>query len=173
MRFRLISIVFALMMAAPASSQSDALSDALERMIAAYGGEENLQKLDSMGVVTVLNLRNRISDKRKAQNTSLTLVRLPINTWKMSMGHIVKALRLIETSEKPVAIHCLHGSDRTGAVVAAYRMIYEDWTKEEAILEFRNEIFGYHEKWFPNILSLLNSIDIEALKKELEYNKVD
>jgi hypothetical protein len=48
LRFRLISIVLALMMAAPASSQSDALSDALERMIAAYGGEENLQKLDSM-----------------------------------------------------------------------------------------------------------------------------
>ena len=48
MRFRLISILLALVVAVPASGQSDALSEALEKMIAAYGGAENLQKLDSM-----------------------------------------------------------------------------------------------------------------------------
>jgi hypothetical protein len=70
MRFRLISIVFALMMAAPASSQSDALSDALERMIAAYGGEENLQKLDSMvqeWEFLALTRNQKGSDKRSVR----------------------------------------------------------------------------------------------------------
>ena len=70
MRFRLISIVLALMMTAPASSQSDALSDALERMIAAYGGAENLKKLDSMiqeWDLLALTRNQQGSDKRSVR----------------------------------------------------------------------------------------------------------
>lgn len=70
MQFRLITIVLALMAAAPASSQSDALSEALERMIAAYGGEENLQKLDSMVQewdLLALTRNQQGSDKRSVR----------------------------------------------------------------------------------------------------------
>jgi hypothetical protein len=58
------------MMAAPASGQSDALSEALERMIAAYGGPENLQKLDSMiqeWDLLALTRNQRGSDKRSVR----------------------------------------------------------------------------------------------------------
>jgi hypothetical protein len=48
MQPRLISIVLVIMVTAPASGESDAVSETLERMIASYGGAENLQKLDSM-----------------------------------------------------------------------------------------------------------------------------
>ncbi len=67
MAFRLISIVLALMIAAPASSQSDAVSKALERVISSYGGEENLQKLDSMvqeWELLALTRNQQGSDKR-------------------------------------------------------------------------------------------------------------
>jgi len=70
MCFRLISIVLALMMTAPASGQSDALSEALERMIAAYGGAENLQKLDSMVQewdLLALTRNQQGSDKRSVR----------------------------------------------------------------------------------------------------------
>ena len=70
MQFRLKTIVFALMMTAPASGQSDALSDVLERMIAAYGGTENLQKLDSMiqeWDLLALTRNQQGSDKRSVR----------------------------------------------------------------------------------------------------------
>jgi tyrosine-protein phosphatase SIW14 len=76
-------------------------------------------------------------------------------------------LKVIIKSEKPVLLHCKHGSDRTGCIVAAYRMAISGWTKEEAIREFREGGFGYHENWYPNILRLINSMDIEQLKKDI------
>ena len=47
MPIRLI-LIFCIVACAPASAHADTLSDALDRMIATYGGEENLRKLDSM-----------------------------------------------------------------------------------------------------------------------------
>ncbi|MBT6746049.1 MAG: protein tyrosine phosphatase, partial [Flavobacteriales bacterium] len=58
-------------------------------------------------------------------------------------------------------------ADRTGAAIAVYRMAIQGWEKQKAIDEFRNGDFGYHEELFPNILALLESIDIDALKKDL------
>lgn len=49
-------------------------------------------------------------------------------------------------------------------MVAAYRIANQGWTKEKSIDEFLNGGFGYHEKWFPNILTLLHSLDVEKLK---------
>ncbi|MDX1653079.1 MAG: tyrosine-protein phosphatase [Brumimicrobium sp.] len=124
--------------------------------------------LDSLGIKTVISLRNRIGDKSRAKKSNLTLKRVRINAWRMSYDDIVRALKAIEESEKPVLIHCLHGSDRTGAVVAAYRMVYEGWPKEKAIEEFLMEQYGYHEGWFPGILDLLRELDVEQLRKDLK-----
>jgi len=126
-----------------------------------------MKALEDMGIATVLNLRSKRNDKNEAKKTSLNLVHVPINTWTMSERDILKALQVIETSPKPVLIHCIHGSDRTGAVVAAYRMVYQNWTKEDAIFEFRNTQFGYHEKWFPEIIELLESLNVGQLKRAL------
>ncbi len=84
----------------------------------------------------------------------------------MNYQNIVDALCAIENAEKPVLVHCLHGSDRTGGVVAAYRMI-DGWTKEKALEEFQLKHFGCNSKWFPNILELLRSIDVVNLKKNV------
>ena len=130
--------------------------------------KEGFKVIDSIGIRTVLNLRNRVSDKYRARKSSVTLKRVKINSWQMSYQDIVDALEVIRDSEEPVLVHCLHGSDRTGAIVAAYRMVFQDWTKEAAINEFLEEKYGYHEKWFPDILDLLKELDIERLRSDLK-----
>ena len=80
----------------------------------------------------------------------------------------MKALKIIQAAEKPVLLHCWHGSDRTGAISAAYRIVFEDWEKEKAIEELRKKEFGYHENWYPNVLSLLRNLDTPKLRKELK-----
>jgi tyrosine-protein phosphatase SIW14 len=124
-------------------------------------------ELKSIGVKTVINLRNRKNDNNENKEAQLILKHIPINTWKFSYEDIVETLIEMKNAEKPVVIHCLHGSDRTGATIAAYRMAFDNWTKEAAISEFTEEKFGYHETWFPKILVLLQAIDIEQLKKDV------
>jgi len=128
-------------------------------------------EIESLKIKSVLNLCNSHTDNREARNTSLFLSRIPINTWKISYKDLVLALQEIKNSPKPVLIHCLHGSDRTGAVIAAYQIVFHNWTKEEAIREFRLGGFGYHENYFPNILALLESLDITQLKKDVLEEK--
>lgn len=44
-----------------------------------------------------------------------------------------------------VLVHCLHGEDRTGMVMAAYRMIMQNWSFEKA----KTEMLGYGFHTFP------------------------
>ncbi len=128
----------------------------------------DMTTLKQYGINTIINLRHTRTDKHEAKNVKLNLVHIPINTWTISYDEIVNSIVAINIAKKPVLIHCLHGSDRTGCIAAAYRMTNCGWTKEEAIKEFLEGGFGYHEKWFPNILELINSIDVEKLKQDIK-----
>jgi protein tyrosine/serine phosphatase len=123
--------------------------------------------LDSLGIGVSLNLRNRVSDKRFAKKTALDLKRIRINSWRMDYNDILEALKIIKNSTSPVLVHCKHGADRTGVVVASYRIAFEGWTKEKAIEEFLNEGYGYHQSWLPNLLKLLQSLDEEKLRGDI------
>ncbi len=46
---------------------------------------------------------------------------------------IAKALKIMsDPAKQPVFIHCAHGRDRTGLVVALYRMVYQNWSLKDA-----------------------------------------
>ncbi|MCE2743296.1 MAG: dual specificity protein phosphatase family protein [Fluviicola sp.] len=130
--------------------------------------KEGMVALESMGIKSIVNVRNILNDRREGKATKLDLYKKRINTWTIKYSEIIDALRLIQKAPKPVLIHCKHGSDRTGCIVAAYRMAFMNWTKEEAIKEFQLGGYGYHEDAFPNILKLLKSINEEKLINDLK-----
>lgn len=142
------------------------ISDALYR--SEQPSRAGFEKLDSINIANVLSLRNRVGDNFRARKSNVQLRRVKINSWRMSYENIVASLEIIRDADKPILVHCLHGSDRTGAVVAAYRMAFEGWSKEDAITEFLDEKYGYHEKWFPDILELLKNIDVVMLREDLK-----
>ncbi|WP_340063292.1 tyrosine-protein phosphatase [Ascidiimonas aurantiaca] len=136
-----------------------------------YRSEQPLKKgfreLETMGIKTILNLRRLRDDTRKAKGTGLHLEHLRLKSGEITEQDIIEALRLLKDAEKPVLIHCWHGSDRTGVVTAAYRIIFENWPKEKAIKEFMLPEFGYHRNWYPNLLELLDQLNVSRIKKEL------
>ena len=130
--------------------------------------KKGFQQLEAMGLKTVINFRRNKRDDRKAQKTQLELAHFPLKTKELTEGQILTVLKLVQSAEKPVLLHCWHGSDRTGAISAAYRVVFEDWDKEEAIQELRKEEFGYHENWYPNVVDLLRNLDVDTLREELK-----
>lgn len=129
---------------------------------------EGFTALQSLGVRSVLNLREYHKDTRKARHTQLHLMAYPVAAGEVTAADVENCLALISHAPKPVLVHCWHGSDRTGIVVAAYRIVFQNWSVEEAEKEFRDERFGYHEFWYENLLTLLRETDWSAMRERLK-----
>jgi uncharacterized protein (TIGR01244 family) len=123
-------------------------------------GMANLAKA---GVTTVINLRANHDDAPVAAGTSLKLVHVPIDTWNLSDGDVVAVMRAVESAPGPVLIHCQHGADRTGTMIAMYRILYQGWSKEEALAEMTGERFGYHAIW-GNLPKYIRGADLDKLR---------
>ncbi|PWL28208.1 MAG: protein tyrosine phosphatase [Fluviicola sp. XM-24bin1] len=132
----------------------------------AQPSKSEMKWAEDQGIKTIINLRNVIDDKQEIKGTDLTQVRIPLRAKKLTYEDIITALSAIEAAEKPVLIHCLHGSDRTGCMVAAYQM-YQGMSKDEAISQFLEDQYGYNRKLFPNILELLESLDVDQLQNDI------
>lgn len=136
-----------------------------------YRGEqpnkEGALSLQKLGIKSVLNLRSFATDGSELKETELRSYHERINTWVLSETDVIDALRLLMQSEKPVMIHCKHGSDRTGTIVAAYRIVFEGWSKERAIEEMLRENYGFHP-CFQNLIFLLEHLDLDRIKQELQ-----
>ena len=52
-------------------------------------------------------------------------------------AQVVLVLSLLESSRPPVFVHCEHGADRTGTIMACYRMQHDGWTTDQAMAEAR------------------------------------
>ena len=124
-------------------------------------------ELQTMGIKAVLNLRKHHSDRNDARKTKIKLHHLRLSARNLTQEQIYKALKIIQQSDSPILIHCWHGSDRTGAVAAAYRMVFQNWSVKQAIDEFKNGGYGYHDWAFPNLIELLETLDVNGLRTKL------
>ena len=66
----------------------------------------------------------------------------------------------------PVLVHCEHGSDRTGVCMAAYRVVVQGWTKEDAIREMTEGDYGYHGIW-ENLIDYVQKMDVDAMRRKI------
>lgn len=119
-------------------------------------------------IKTVLSLRAFHDDANVMSSSSpLRSEQIRFNTWHPEREDILKFLRIATTPElQPVLVHCQHGSDRTGTMIAIYRIVVEGWTKEQAKAEMVQGDFGFHPIW-QNLLHFIDDLDVDALKAEL------
>lgn len=119
-------------------------------------------------IKTVLSLRAFHDDASMIPSSSpLISEQIRFNTWHPEREDILKFLRIVTTPElQPVLVHCQHGSDRTGTMIAIYRIVIDGWTKEQAKEEMVQGDFGFHPIW-QNLLHFIDDLDVEALKADL------
>lgn len=130
---------------------------------------EGMQAAERLGIRTVVSLRSKQRDARLAEGTDLLLRHVPMRAWDPHMPGAVAALSAIAVSPGPVLVHCWHGADRTGMVVALYRMVEQGWTREAAIEEMLEGGYGYHSIW-KDIITFLETVDVEELRRTLRAN---
>ena len=126
-----------------------------------------MAKLETLGVRTVINLRGFHSDRKRVQGTGLQLVEFEIKTWAADIDDIVDVLRLLRDEKRgPFLVHCQHGADRTGLMIAMYRIVEQGWDKRDAIREMVHGGYGHHAIW-RNLTRTIERADVERIRARL------
>lgn len=125
---------------------------------------KEMQYLNQLGFKTVINLRRWHSDQPEIVGTQLTELAIKMRAGKIEDDKVISILKAIQRSPKPILIHCWHGSDRTGVIVAMYRLVFQNWSKAQAIDELMEPEFGHHYNVYPNIVKYIENVDVEKIR---------
>ena len=133
---------------------------------------EGFRALEAHGIRTVISLRQTVNDVPLAAGSGLVLVRVPMKSRYVSENQSARIVRAMQALRQglqagPVLVHCHHGADRTGAIAALWRMLYQGWSRQQALDELIAGGYGYHPMW-ANIPRYLRKVDLEALRARIE-----
>ncbi|MCK4423384.1 MAG: tyrosine-protein phosphatase [Candidatus Omnitrophica bacterium] len=113
--------------------------------------QEGMRILKKTGIKTIIALRNPGKDlnreKEQAHSLGIEVINIPLSVYKIPEDQqVLEFLKTVtDTSKQPVYLHCTSGRDRTGAIVAVYRVIVSHWTIKQAYKEAKQKGFWpYH-----------------------------
>ena len=88
-----------------------------------------------------------------------------------SYAGAVAAIDRAVKQNKPVLVHCVAGAQRTGGVIAAYRLLVQHEPAETALAEMRR--FGHDPSANPHLLEYLNDHMSELAQKLVDLGVID
>jgi tyrosine-protein phosphatase SIW14 len=112
---------------------------------------DGFKKLAQMGVKTIIDLRgpehSEAEEKRIVEQAGMRYVSIPMKGMQTpTETQVSGALALMNDSQAwPVFIHCRRGADRTGAVVACYRIRHDHWDNAKALREARHNGMSFFQ----------------------------
>ena len=96
------------------------------------------------------------------------MINTPLLTWSISPDEVADICGKLNNIKKWCGlVHCYHGADRTGLIVASYRVIYQHWDLNEAKREMQQGPYGYHSVW-KNIDNFFTQENMAKIKVELD-----
>jgi protein tyrosine phosphatase (PTP) superfamily phosphohydrolase (DUF442 family) len=143
--WRKIALLAALWTTAPGVPNFHKVNDGLYR-----GGQpshEGLESLAKLGIKTVVDLRVPVgpSDREKSlvESFGMHYVHIPLHGGETpTQADIDRSFSiLLDSSQWPVFVHCREGKDRTGMIVACYRISRDGWTNIRALAEAKSYAF--------------------------------
>ena len=124
--------------------------------------ETGFRKLKEMGVEVVVNFRDEpdkiAAEKKQVEALGMRYLSIP---WNASKGpddrQVAEFLEWMRANpERKVFVHCHRGKERTGVMVAAYRIVMQNWTAPQALDEM--EFFGIRGLWFGHLKQYIREL---------------
>ena len=127
--------------------------------------DEGFVELKRLGLKTVVNLQTFHSDRQECDEAGLRYFHIAAQAWEGEDEEVIEFLKVVsDPANQPVFVHCLHGADRTGVMSAAYRIVVQGWSKEEAIREMTEGGFGFHGIW-QNLIEYVEDMNVERIRE--------
>jgi len=130
--------------------------------------EKGFEYLASLGVKTVIDLRSseERSDREERAVTAagMKYIHIPMTgLTPPTDSELAKILGILEDSTAgPVFVHCKRGADRTGAVIAAYRIDHDGWDNRKALSEAMSLEMSPHQHPRQNFIQTFRPRTIQS-----------
>src|SRR3984885_12506886 len=149
-RGAILSIAASLTLASAwASSQSENLPNFQKVDDYVYRGAQpkidGFKDLAERGIKTVVDLRDigehsQADEQKAVTDSGMRYVSMPMqgmSTPKYEQIATIHSL-LNDVTSGPVFVHCKRGADRTGTVIALYRIVHDSWDSKRALSEAKS-----------------------------------
>ena len=129
--------------------------------------------LAGMGIKTVINLRGGHDEKDLCRRHGLDYVYIPMRAWSFEEQDVIRFLQVASRTEnQPVFVHCRRGADRAGMAVAAYRVVVEGWSREDALFEMTEGPYDYNPRW-KKLARFVEELDVDKLREAAGLTAVE
>ena len=121
--------------------------------------KEGIAELKAMGIKTVVDMGHGVRDSKEergwVESQGMKYINIHLHNWMKSKPEDIDAiLKEVEASgNQPVFLHCKRGSDRTGSVVAIYRMKNDGWLPKQALDEAKTYGMGWWQIWMKDFVN--------------------
>jgi tyrosine-protein phosphatase SIW14 len=118
---------------------------------------QGLAELKKLGVTTIVDLRGNSGpvawERAQAESLGMRFVNIPVFGWSApGDAKVAQFLKVVQQDPtQKIFVHCYYGEDRTGVMVATYRIAQQNWTPEQAAAEMNS--FGFHYHLYPGMKS--------------------
>jgi protein tyrosine/serine phosphatase len=139
-------------------------ADALKNILAQHPFMEGAQPIRT--IVELLATRDVDGDVLR-DSSAVHHEWLKFSPFSPKDQDVLTFLRIVtDKASQPVLVHCAQGSDRTGMMVAIYRIVVQGWSKEDALNEMVKGGYGFHPFW-QDLVRYVQKLDVDALKMRL------
>jgi protein tyrosine phosphatase (PTP) superfamily phosphohydrolase (DUF442 family) len=112
-----------------------------------------IQTLKALGVKMIVDLTLPDAlgqaEKSEAERNGLVYTNMPlVSVARPTTNEVASILSTITNAPGRVFIHCQAGKDRTGTIVACYRILKDRWTTEQALSEADQFRMAERATWF-------------------------
>ena len=121
--------------------------------------KEGIAALKALGIKTVIDMGNGKEDSKEerawVEGAGMKYVNIHLHNWLKSKPEDIDAiLKEVESADnQPVFLHCKRGKDRTGTVVAIYRLKNDGWLPKQALDEAETYGMGFWQFWMKDFVN--------------------
>ncbi len=154
---------------APQINNFDIVSQGLWR--GAAPSQQGMAGLAQSGVKTIVDLRmagqGAQQESQRAKQLGIKYFHIPLGFKGVSLPKVAQFLSIVDNPvNQPVFVHCRYGADRTGALVAVFRVLREHWTFAQAYSEMKSHHF---KPWLAGLKRVVSRVEESPkVQKELK-----
>jgi tyrosine-protein phosphatase SIW14 len=115
--------------------------------------DSGFKDLAQLGIKTIVDLRDigehsQANEEKIVTGLGMRYVSIPMHGLSTPKGDKVAAVQALfnDTTSGPVFVHCKRGADRTGMVVAVYRISHDQWDNKRALTEAKSYGMSFFER---------------------------